>query len=120
MRDVLNIPVAYHWDNTLATAFTLNLSKGGLGVRTMSPLDTGTKIRVRFRLPGSDHDIEADSRVAWSDRLVGMGLQFEHVTPPINPPSTSLSTTVAARGSGGWASAAGAISIFDRSWNSWD
>jgi len=79
VRVVLSIPVAYHWENTLATAFTLNLSKGGLGVRTMSPLNTGTKIRVRFRLPGSDHDIEADSRVVWSDHLVGMGLQFEHV-----------------------------------------
>ena len=78
-RVMLGIPVAYRFDNTIATALTLNLSKGGLGVRTMSPLTTGTQVRVRFRLPGSDHDIEAASRVAWSDRRVGMGLQFEQV-----------------------------------------
>jgi hypothetical protein len=36
---------------------------------------------VRFRLPGSKVDVEADSRVAWSDRRVGMGLQFEKVDP---------------------------------------
>jgi hypothetical protein len=36
-------------------------------------------VRVRFRLPGSKHDIEAESRIAWSDRRVGMGLQFEKV-----------------------------------------
>ena len=36
---------------------------------------------MRFRLPGSKRDIEAESRVAWSDRRVGMGLQFEKVEP---------------------------------------
>jgi hypothetical protein len=45
----------------------------------MSPLAQGTKVRARFRLPGSKRDIEAESRVAWSDRRVGMGFQFERV-----------------------------------------
>ena len=36
---------------------------------------------MRFRLPGSKLDIEAESRVAWSDRRLGMGLQFERVEP---------------------------------------
>ena len=81
-RVVLGIPVAYRFENTIAAALTLNLSKGGLGVRTMSPLDTGTKMRVRFRLPGSERDFEAACRVAWRDRRVGMGLQFEQVDSP--------------------------------------
>jgi hypothetical protein len=38
-------------------------------------------VRARFRLPGSKRDIEAESRIAWSDRRVGMGLQFEKVEP---------------------------------------
>ena len=78
-RVVLGIPVAYRVASTIAAALTLNLSKGGLGVRTMSPLAQGTKVRARFRLPGSKRDIEAESRVAWSDRRVGMGLQFERM-----------------------------------------
>jgi hypothetical protein len=45
----------------------------------MSPLQGGSKVRVRFRLPGSKRDAEAEGRVAWSDRRVGMGLQFERV-----------------------------------------
>ena len=45
----------------------------------MSPLAGESKVRVRFRLPGSKRDIEAECRVAWSDRRVGMGLQFERV-----------------------------------------
>ena len=52
-----------------------------MAIRTMTPLESGVKARVRFRLPGSKHDIEAESRVSWSDRRVGMGLQFEHVEP---------------------------------------
>src|SRR5262245_4364896 len=80
-RVVLGIPAAYRFGNTIAAALTLNLSKGGLAIRTMSPLQQDSKVRVRFRLPGSKRDIEAESRVAWSDRRVGMGLQFEKVDP---------------------------------------
>jgi uncharacterized protein (TIGR02266 family) len=80
-RVVLGIPVAYRFGNTIAAALTLNLSKGGIAIRTMSPLQQAAKIRARFRLPGSKRDIEAESRVAWSDRRVGMGLQFEKVDP---------------------------------------
>ena len=78
-RVVLGIPVAYRFGNTIAAALTLNLSKGGVAIRTMSPLQSAAKLRVRFRLPGSKRDIEAECRVAWSDRRVGMGLQFEKV-----------------------------------------
>jgi len=78
-RVVLGIPIAYRFGNTIAAALTLNLSKGGLAIRTMSPLQAGAKVRVRFRLPGSRRDIEAECRIAWSDRRVGMGLQAEKV-----------------------------------------
>jgi uncharacterized protein (TIGR02266 family) len=81
-RVVLGIPVAYRFGNTIAAALTLNLSKGGLAIRTMSPLQADVKLKVRFRLPGSKRDVESECRVAWSDRRVGMGLQFERVESP--------------------------------------
>ena len=80
-RVVLGIPIAYRFGNTIAAALTLNVSKGGLAIRTMSPLESGSKVRARFRLPGSKREIEGESRVAWTDRRVGMGLQFEKVSP---------------------------------------
>ena len=80
-RVVLGIPVSYRFGNTIAAALTLNLSKGGLAIRTMSPLEVGSKALVRFRLPGSKRDIDAEARVTWSDRRSGMGLQFETVEP---------------------------------------
>jgi two-component system, chemotaxis family, chemotaxis protein CheY len=78
-RVALGIPVAYRFGNTIAAAVTLNLGRGGIAIRTMSPLDSSTRARVRFRLPTSKRDVDADARVAWSDRRVGMGMQFERI-----------------------------------------
>ena len=80
-RVSLGIPISYRVSNTIAAALTLNISKGGLAVRTMSPLQQGSKLRARFRLPAGKSDIEADARVSWTDRRIGMGLQFEKVEP---------------------------------------
>ena len=78
-RVVLGIPIQYRFGNTIAAALTLNLSHGGIAIRTTSPLENGAKIKVRFRMPGSKKDIDAEGKVAWSDRRVGMGIQFETV-----------------------------------------
>jgi uncharacterized protein (TIGR02266 family) len=80
-RVVLGIPVAYRFGNTIATALTLNLARGGIAIRTTSPLDSGAAARIRFRLPAGPREIEVEARVSWSDRRVGMGLQFEKVEP---------------------------------------
>src|SRR6266699_3306708 len=80
-RVVLGIPIQYRFGNTIAAALTLNLSHGGIAIRTTSPLQSGTRIRVRFRMPGSKKDIDAEGKVAWSDRRVGMGVQFEKHQP---------------------------------------
>jgi uncharacterized protein (TIGR02266 family) len=80
-RVVLGIPIQYRFGNTIAAALTLNLSHGGVAIRTTSPLDAGSKIRVRFRMPGSKREVDAEGRIAWSDRRVGMGVQFETVDP---------------------------------------
>ncbi len=78
-RVALGMPVAYRCGNTIASAMALNLSKGGLGVRTMNPLEVGAEVRVQFRLPRTEHDMEATARVAWSDLHAGMGLEFQDV-----------------------------------------
>jgi uncharacterized protein (TIGR02266 family) len=78
-RVVLGIPVSYRYGNTIAAALTLNLSRGGVAIRTTSPLEPGSRLRVRLRLPGAKREIDAEARVAWTDRRVGMGLQFERV-----------------------------------------
>jgi len=80
-RVVLGIPVAYRFGNTIAAALTLNISRGGLAIRTTSPLAVGTAVKVRFRLPGAKKEIEAEASIAWTDRRLGMGLQFTQLDP---------------------------------------
>jgi uncharacterized protein (TIGR02266 family) len=80
-RVALGVPVSCRIGSTITVAHALNVSRGGLAVRTMSPLAAQTEIVLKFRLPGSDLDIEATGRVAWSDRKVGMGIQFDRVDP---------------------------------------
>lgn len=75
-RVVVGIPVAYRFGNTIAAALTLNLSRGGVAIRTTSPLDVGTVVKVRFRVPSGKQDIDTPARITWVDRRVGMGLQF--------------------------------------------
>src|SRR5246127_3759807 len=59
-RVVLGIPTQYRFGNTIAAALTLNLSHGGMAIRTTSPLDSGSRIKVRFRMPGSKRETEAE------------------------------------------------------------
>jgi uncharacterized protein (TIGR02266 family) len=80
-RVVLGIPIQYRFGNTIAAALTLNVSHGGIAIRTTSPLETTSKIKVRFRMPGVKRDIDAEGCVAWSDRRVGMGIRFNKVDP---------------------------------------
>jgi uncharacterized protein (TIGR02266 family) len=79
-RAVLGIPVAYRFGNTIAAALTLNISRGGLAIRTTSPLDAGTAIKLRFRLPSTKSDIDCEGRIAWVDRRVGMGVCFTAIS----------------------------------------
>jgi uncharacterized protein (TIGR02266 family) len=80
MRVSVGVPISYRAGPTLAGAVTLDVGKGGLGIRTMSPLPKGTAVQLKFRLPGAAGEIDAAGRVAWSDRKVGMGVQFEKIS----------------------------------------
>jgi uncharacterized protein (TIGR02266 family) len=78
-RVALGVAVAYRVGNTITTALSLNVSRGGIAIRTTNPLEVGMTLKVRFRTPKADHDVDAEARVAWSDRRVGMGLQFTRI-----------------------------------------
>lgn len=81
-RVVLGVPITYRVGNAISTSLTLNVSHGGVAIRTTNPLDVASVVRLRFRLPGTKKEIDAEARVAWSDRRVGMGLQFTAIDPP--------------------------------------
>ena len=80
LRVPLGVPVSYRAGETIAGAVTLEVGKGGLAIRTMTPLAAGVPIAVKFRLPGVSGEIQAEGHVAWSDRKKGMGVRFERIT----------------------------------------
>jgi uncharacterized protein (TIGR02266 family) len=80
LRVPLGVPVSYRAGQTVATAVTLNLGRGGLAVRTLHPLSLGLLVELKIKLPGKT-EIEVRGRVVWSDRKAGMGIQFERVSP---------------------------------------
>ncbi len=80
-RVVMGIPVSYRIGKTIAAALALNLSGGGIAVRTSNPPVRGTAIRLKFALPGAKREMEAEGVVCWSDQKAGMGIQFTSVKP---------------------------------------
>ena len=80
-RVVLGVPVNYRVGNTIAAALTLNLSHGGVAIRTTHPLPMGTLARLRMKLPGAPREFEVSATVQWSAPGIGMGLRFEGPSP---------------------------------------
>lgn len=65
--------------------YATTLCAGGLFIETEEPIEVGTSIRVRFRLPEGDRVHEIEGRVAWhqrarsgapTTRAPGMGIEF--------------------------------------------
>lgn len=75
-RVVTGIPVSYRIGKTIAAALAMDLSAGGLAIRTKNPPARGTIVKVKFALPGSRRELDADGVVCWSAPKAGMGVQF--------------------------------------------
>ena len=97
-RVVLGIPVAYRFGNTIAAALTLNLSKGGLAIRTMSPL--AGRLEAARPLPAARLEARHRSRIARSPGAIAASAwacSSKRSIRPIRPRSTSSSTSISSR-----------------------
>jgi uncharacterized protein (TIGR02266 family) len=80
-RVVMGIPVSYRIGKTITAALAMDVSGGGMGIRTSKPPVRGTVVRLKFALPGSKRELEAEAVVCWSVEKAGIGLQFTKVKP---------------------------------------
>ncbi|HEX6164391.1 MAG TPA: PilZ domain-containing protein [Vicinamibacterales bacterium] len=78
-RVVMGIPVSYKIGKTITAAIAMDLSAGGMAIRTKNPPVRGTVLKVKFALPGSKKQLEAEGVVCWSVPRAGTGLQFTKV-----------------------------------------
>jgi uncharacterized protein (TIGR02266 family) len=80
-RVVMGIPVSYKIGKTHTAALAMDVSSGGMAIRTNKPPVRGTALKVKFALPGSKKQLEAEGVVCWSVAKNGMGMQFTKVKP---------------------------------------
>ena len=78
-RVVMGIPVSYKIGKTLTAALAMDVSAGGMAIRTNKPPVRGTVLKVKFALPGSKRQLEAEGVVLWSVAKAGMGMRFTKV-----------------------------------------
>jgi uncharacterized protein (TIGR02266 family) len=83
-RRTIRTLVDYASDLGVGCDYATTLGAGGLFIETESALPSGTRLKMRFRLPGSETLHELSGRVAWhrgpdvaqAVHSPGMGIQF--------------------------------------------
>jgi uncharacterized protein (TIGR02266 family) len=75
--------VDYASNAGMASDPATTLGAGGLFIETESPLPRSSRLKMRFRLPGSSQIHEIEGRVCWAKRpqdggqhTPGMGIEF--------------------------------------------
>lgn len=82
-RRVVAAPVSIQVNQTITTARTRDVGRGGMGIQTLDPLPPDTAVQVSWRVPGGTSEINATARVVWGDRRIGMGMQFVRLASEI-------------------------------------
>jgi type IV pilus assembly protein PilZ len=87
-RAEVDVEVHYRTAQEFLSAYTRNISGGGIFVRTQHPLGLNQVVRVRFTLPGITHSFECKGTVVWanppsnrSTLPAGMGIKLEDLDP---------------------------------------
>jgi len=81
-RTGIEVPVSVKCKGQKAKgAHLVNLSQGGMQIRTADTVDTATPLQVSFNLPGSK-SLNAHAEVVWQDQKGNMGVRFVKVAEP--------------------------------------
>jgi CheY-like chemotaxis protein len=76
-RVPLEMPIVLRSGDAVAGAMTVNVGRGGVAIRTMQPIAASSIVSMTFRLPGTAEEVAVDGRVAWTDRTLMVGVQFD-------------------------------------------
>ncbi len=80
-RVVTGLAVSFRLGKQITAALSMDLSRGGIAIRTATPPPRGTTLKVRFALPGSKKEMQTEGIVCWSVPKSGMGIMFTVVKP---------------------------------------
>jgi len=68
-------------DNAVYFQRSANVSSGGLFLEYSVPHPTGTRVRIRFTLPGIQGEVTAHAEIVKADGGLGMHLKFLDLGP---------------------------------------
>lgn len=73
----LAVPVYVSFGETIDRLTTsLNMSPGGIAIRSESPIDSDEQVRVKFQPPGAKRPVLARGEVVWMDASGLAGIRF--------------------------------------------
>ena len=82
-RAGLDVPVSLKSKGQkLKTAQLVNLSQGGMQIRTAACVDGVSSLQVSFDLPGARTALKAHAEVVWQDKRGNLGVRFVKVARP--------------------------------------
>jgi len=79
----IELPVRLRAEAQQIEATSVNISAGGMAVRSSSPLDHGALVEVSFQLPDAAHLMEAQAQLAWAGPEGLVGLKFTEIHPAL-------------------------------------
>jgi type IV pilus assembly protein PilZ len=103
-RVLVDLEVDYRCEDTFLFAYITDISAMGIFVQTRSPEPSGTKLNLRFMVPGQPRPFELEGEVIWvnpyrpGDREnlnPGMGVRFVDLMPADRERLTELVKTFA-------------------------
>ena len=62
-------------------AYLINVSQGGMQIRTHDPVATAKALQVSFVLPGARAALKAKAEIAWQDKRGNLGIRFVKLAP---------------------------------------
>ena len=87
-RAVVKIEIEFKHTIDFVSSYMLNISKGGLFIKTDEALPLDTIVFLRFTLPGDTKLIETEGKVVWCNTKggkgyfpKGMGVKFLRLNP---------------------------------------
>jgi CheY-like chemotaxis protein len=63
------------------SAYLVNVSQGGMQIRTSDLVETKQALQVSFELPGTKTGMKAKAEVAWQDKSGNLGIRFVKLAP---------------------------------------
>ncbi|MCS7214385.1 MAG: TIGR02266 family protein [Candidatus Calescibacterium sp.] len=79
------IEVKYSTGESFAVDWTMNISRGGMFIRTPNPLPPGSNLKIYFSIPETEEEIFVEGVVRWKadptdpNVLPGMGVEITYI-----------------------------------------